>query len=215
MRGAFVVVVVFLSMFGFSAVTSATVDPPLPPYICHAVGMDNQDGYVQNFPNTSGQFHGHLGASHQLAQDIIPPFTHEGTVYSQNWVEPYISIWNAGCVTPTTPTPTPTDTCEPVCGVTATPPPTETATDVPTETMTSTPTTVVTDIPGETPTPTEIVTTTPTTEPTPTEDTPEVFQLPDTGTGSDESQTDYGLLAFLAVGLLSLGALLRGRMSGR
>jgi hypothetical protein len=193
MRGAFVVVVVFLSMFGFSAVTSATVDPPLPPYICHAVGMDNQDGYVQNFPNTSGQFHGHLGASHQLAQDIIPPFTHEGTVYSQNWVEPYISIWNAGCVTPTT----------------------ETATDVPTETMTSTPTTVVTDIPGETPTPTEIVTTTPTTEPTPTEDTPEVFQLPDTGTGSDESQTDYGLLAFLAVGLLSLGALLRGRMSGR
>lgn len=175
--------------------TSATPDRP---YICHAEGMDNKDTWNKAFPANEGQMFGHIG--HQNAEDIIPPFEYEGNTYSQNWFEPFITIYNNGCVV-ANPTSTPTNT------------PTNTPIDVPTETATAT-AIIATETPSVTPTEisTEVVNTpsvtatatitetaTPvsTNEVTPTS-TSIVRSLPDTGTGTNKEAYGNLLLGMLS-----------------
>jgi hypothetical protein len=65
--------------------------------ICHATGSSTNP-FVQITPSASGVFHGHMG--HQDARDIIPPFTYQGTTYSQNWDAAGQALFNAGCEQP-------------------------------------------------------------------------------------------------------------------
>ena len=45
--------------------------------ICHALGMTNKDGYVQNAP-AAGVTFGHAGAGHQAGEDIVRRSSLEG-----------------------------------------------------------------------------------------------------------------------------------------
>jgi len=150
---------------------SATTPPEDHVTICHALG---NGGFQQISPDAEGVYKGHLG--HQGGRDIIPPFTYDGTVYSQNWDETGQAIWNNGCEVSTA-----TATVEPTETVTVEP------TEVPSETATVEPTTTV---PVETPTvePTETATVVPTVtvEPTTPAETPTIIpveptQTPDIG----------------------------------
>jgi hypothetical protein len=67
--------------------------------ICHATGSSSNP-YVRISPSAAGVFHGHLG--HQDGRDIVPPFTWNGTTYSENWTDAGMAIYNAGCTVPST-----------------------------------------------------------------------------------------------------------------
>jgi hypothetical protein len=67
--------------------------------ICHATGSSSNP-YVRISPSAAGVFHGHLG--HQDGRDIVPPFTWNGTTYSENWTDAGMAIFNAGCTVPST-----------------------------------------------------------------------------------------------------------------
>ncbi len=76
--------------------------------ICHAVGMTNKDGYVQNAP-AAGVTFGHAGTGHQAGQDIIPPFIYsnggvldESLVNGQNWTTAERIVYENGCEAPGT-----------------------------------------------------------------------------------------------------------------
>src|SRR4051795_2730846 len=67
--------------------------------ICHATGSASHP-FVVISPSASGVFHGHLG--HQDGRDIVPAFTWNGTVYSQNWTAAGQAMFAAGCNTAAT-----------------------------------------------------------------------------------------------------------------
>jgi hypothetical protein len=178
--------------------------------ICHALGMTNKDGYVAHSLAAAGVFNGHLGSSqnHQSSEDIIPPFEFQGNEYSQNWVEPYITIYNNGTcdggqqtATPTsTPTNTPTET--------PTVSPTVTETDTPTEEPTATPTLETTASGTET-----VPSSTPTTTPTvPTFLPPEetvvggVEVMPNTGVGTQSSSSPLSLIGVMLAAIILGGS---------
>ena len=71
--------------------------------ICHALGMTNKDGYVQNAP-AAGVTFGHAGAGHQAGEDIIPPFIYskgdvldQSLVNGQNWTTAGRLVYENGC----------------------------------------------------------------------------------------------------------------------
>lgn len=93
--------------------------PPtgLPPgqehhTICHATGSATNP-YVLISPSIEGVYNGHLGVDHQDGRDIIPPFTYNGTVYSQNWDAEHQAILNLGCELPPATTTPPVTTTPP------------------------------------------------------------------------------------------------------
>jgi hypothetical protein len=90
--------------------------------ICHATGSSSNP-YVRISPSAAGVFHGHLG--HQDGRDIVPPFTWNGTTYSENWTDAGMAIFNAGCTVPSTSaatlTPAAPATLTPLAAATPTP----------------------------------------------------------------------------------------------
>jgi len=67
--------------------------------ICHATGSATNP-YVRITPSASGVFHGHIGGDHQSGEDIVPPFTYNGTAHSQRWDAAGQAIFNNGCTVP-------------------------------------------------------------------------------------------------------------------
>jgi hypothetical protein len=68
--------------------------------LCHATHSATNP-FVVITVDAAGAFNGHLGTGngdHQDGEDIIPPFTFEGQVYSQNWDAEGQAIFEAGCV---------------------------------------------------------------------------------------------------------------------
>jgi hypothetical protein len=66
--------------------------------ICHATGSESNP-FVAIEPSAAGVFNGHLGSDHQNGEDIIPPFTYQGVVYSQNWDAEGQAIFDNDCET--------------------------------------------------------------------------------------------------------------------
>ena len=65
--------------------------------ICHATG--NGD-YQEISPNAQGVINGHVGASHQAGEDIIPPFDYGDPIEhfpGQNWDTAGQAIYNNNC----------------------------------------------------------------------------------------------------------------------
>ena len=96
--------------------------------ICHALGEDNKDTYIQIAPSTGVVF-GHAGTGHQLGQDIIPPFRYasnsghnedDSLQGGQNWDAAHIAIYNNGCNVPGTTTTGTTSTGTTSTGTTST-----------------------------------------------------------------------------------------------
>jgi hypothetical protein len=69
-----------------------------PAYLCHATG--NSMFVKIDDIDAAGAYNGHYGNSHQDGDDIIPPFTYNGTEYSQNWDEAGQAIYRNDCETP-------------------------------------------------------------------------------------------------------------------
>jgi hypothetical protein len=65
--------------------------------LCHATGSATNP-FVRITVSVSGAFNGHLGASHQNGEDIIPPFEFNGQTYSQNWNAAGQATFNNNCV---------------------------------------------------------------------------------------------------------------------
>jgi ABC-type sugar transport system substrate-binding protein len=66
---------------------------------CHATGSESNP-YVEVEAAAAGVFNGHLGAGHQGGEDIIPPFTYQQNVYSQNYDAEGQAILAAHCAVP-------------------------------------------------------------------------------------------------------------------
>ncbi len=156
-----------LMLVGMAGAAQAQTEETTPAYICHSDGQSGMYSVIT--PNSSGDAAGHLGASHQNGNDIIPPFwwndpndDPDGGIeqYSQHWDAEGQAIWENDCVVPEEPTETATATETPTETATETETPTETATvtETPTETAT------VTETPTETATATETPTETATTD---------------------------------------------------
>ncbi|MDQ3161924.1 MAG: hypothetical protein M3Q92_03710, partial [Actinomycetota bacterium] len=85
--------------------------------ICHALGEDNKDTYIQIAPS-AGVVFGHAGEGHQLGEDIIPPFRYQpngngrdeddSLAAGQNWDAAHILIYENGCAALP---PAPVDVC--------------------------------------------------------------------------------------------------------
>lgn len=201
--------------------------------ICHALGngtynlIDPSASGVFN-GHLDGEHGGNAPATE--AGDIIPPFEYQDVIYSQNWPTYYPALDREGNLTcPSDPTATetstevatdtPTETAtqtlvtETVAATevgTATDTPTTepTATDTPSASSTATetnetPTTVSTDTPTVVVTPEASTTSLPPPAVQPPGDSPRVTDLPDTGTGPAQHNTN----GLVLVGLLELFAL--------
>ena len=105
--------------------TTSTTSAPAQHTICHATGSESNP-YVVVTASVAGVFNGHLGAGHQDGEDIIPPFTHEGQVYSQNWDEAHQAIFDNGCELVTTSSSSTSEEPETPSETTTGPPPTST-----------------------------------------------------------------------------------------
>jgi hypothetical protein len=68
--------------------------------ICHATGSATNP-YVLIHPAAAGVVNGHIG--HQDARDVVPPFTHKGVTYSQNWDADGQALFANGCAPVATP----------------------------------------------------------------------------------------------------------------
>ncbi len=129
------------------AETPTPTPPPTPSpvmhTICHATGSASNPFVVITI-SVEGVYNGHLGAGHQDGDDIIPPFTYDLVVYSQNWNAQGQATFANDCelVTPTpTPTPTETPTPTPADNSTPTVPPTPPSTNESTPTEIAPPST--------------------------------------------------------------------------
>jgi hypothetical protein len=67
--------------------------------ICHATGSESNP-FVAIEPAAAAVYNGHLGSDHQNGEDIIPPFTYQGQVYSQNWDTEGQAIFDNDCAVP-------------------------------------------------------------------------------------------------------------------
>lgn len=77
----------------FATPATATADKVA---ICHATGSESNP-FVLIEPSAAGVYNGHLGADHQNGEDIIPPFTYQDHVYSQNWDSEGQAIFDNDC----------------------------------------------------------------------------------------------------------------------
>jgi hypothetical protein len=71
--------------------------------LCHATGSETHS-FEEITIAAAGAYNGHLGTGngdHQNAEDIIPPFTFQGQVYSQNWDTAGQATHENHCVAPT------------------------------------------------------------------------------------------------------------------
>ena len=127
-------------------------------------------------------FNGHMGESHQDGLDIIPPFEFRGSTYAQNWDDSGRALFEQFCTETPTNTPMPSDT--PTMTATASEVPTESPSTTPTQDVSASPTITSTAIPTEINTPVDNLT------PTPFE-TVAAKQLPNSGIGPENSETDY------------------------
>jgi hypothetical protein len=199
-----------LLLLGSIAFLSPAQAEPNRPYICHAEGMDNKDTWNKAFPVNEGQMFGHIG--HQNGEDIIPPFEYEGNTYSQNWFEPFISIYLNDCAAVVDPTSTATETPTNTPTDTPTNTPTNTATATATETASATSTaTETSETPTEVSTPTNTPNASPSASATPTEPivvkTPiTVTTMPDTGSGSSSGHRSPLYLILSAIPLAVIGS---------
>jgi hypothetical protein len=88
--------------------------------LCHATGSVSHPFEEITIANAAA-FNGHLGSGngdHQNAEDIIPPFTYKGQVYSQNWDAAGQATHHNNCVAPTVPEEEPEDIKVTLCHAT-------------------------------------------------------------------------------------------------
>ena len=92
--------------------------------LCHATASESNP-FVAITVAPAAAFNGHLGAGHQNGEDIIQPFEYQGQMYSQNWDEAGMAIFENGCVVPaSTTTAAPTTAAPPTTAPPTTTPPT-------------------------------------------------------------------------------------------
>ncbi|MEI7521821.1 MAG: hypothetical protein WCK40_10815, partial [Thermoleophilia bacterium] len=72
-------------LIGLSSVATAgmTVPDTVSVTMCHAT-HSGSNPYGEITTNAAGAYNGHYGPSHQSGEDVIPPFSFNGTSYSEN-----------------------------------------------------------------------------------------------------------------------------------
>ena len=160
--------------------------------LCHATASESNP-FVAITVAPAAAFNGHLGAGHQNGEDIIQPFEYQGQMYSQNWDEAGMAIFENGCVVPASTTAAPTTAAPPTTAPPTTTPPTTMA--PPTTVAGSTTTTGDSTSTSATPTTGDA----PATTAGPTTTRPST--LPATGGGPDSNVVGVAVLLVLGGGV--------------